>query len=549
MVDGVDVRTLPVARAAPRHRLRHPADRACSRTARSRDNIATVPELARAGTRPASAARVDELVELVGLDPSCSAATRRRSRAASSSGSAWPGRWPPTRRCCSWTSPIGAVDPIVRARLQDELLALQRRVRKTIVLVTHDIDEAIKLADRIAILNVGGVLEQYGPPDELLREPANDFVGRLPRRRAGPQAPGAAAPSADVQLEPRARSWTPTPRRDEARPSDGRPRASTGSGCSTATGCSAGSGADDLDGVGDRSARPTPSRSPPWSTPTTAARGRRSTRIVTSRDPGGRRGRRRRHALPRACSPSTTSPRAIDAVTRAAAARWRPTSRSIRWDWVGDHTDEIWRGHCSSTCSSPCIAVVHRLRPRRCAARARRRCAGGGPTARSPACPACSTPSRAWPCSRCLVPITGLEHARPPRSRLVSYTLLILLRNIVAGRRRRARRGAEAADGMGYAPLAPASAASSCRWPRRRSSPGCASPPSPTIGLVTVTGARSATVATAASSTTGSTAASPPRSSSAPSCRSLLAVVLDLVPAVVRPSGCSRRGPAAERRR
>jgi osmoprotectant transport system ATP-binding protein len=72
--------------------------------------------------------------------------------------------------------PYSAVDPIVRARLQDELLALQQRVHKSIVLVTHDIDEAIKLADRIAILNVGGVLEQFGPPSDLLRDPANDFV-------------------------------------------------------------------------------------------------------------------------------------------------------------------------------------------------------------------------------------------------------------------------------------------------------------------------------------------------------------------------------------
>jgi osmoprotectant transport system ATP-binding protein len=72
--------------------------------------------------------------------------------------------------------PYSAVDPIVRARLQDELIALQRRVQKTVVFVTHDIDEAIKLADRVAILNVGGVLEQYGPPAELLRAPANEFV-------------------------------------------------------------------------------------------------------------------------------------------------------------------------------------------------------------------------------------------------------------------------------------------------------------------------------------------------------------------------------------
>ncbi len=72
--------------------------------------------------------------------------------------------------------PFGAVDPIVRSRLQDELLNLQERLHKTIVLVTHDIDEALKLADRIALLNVGGVLEQYASPDELLRAPANAFV-------------------------------------------------------------------------------------------------------------------------------------------------------------------------------------------------------------------------------------------------------------------------------------------------------------------------------------------------------------------------------------
>ncbi|CAN5869036.1 hypothetical protein BH23ACT12_BH23ACT12_03690 [soil metagenome] len=72
--------------------------------------------------------------------------------------------------------PFGAVDPIVRARLQDQFLDIQDRLKKTIVFVTHDIDEAIKMADRIAILNVGGILEQYETPKEILRNPANDFV-------------------------------------------------------------------------------------------------------------------------------------------------------------------------------------------------------------------------------------------------------------------------------------------------------------------------------------------------------------------------------------
>jgi osmoprotectant transport system ATP-binding protein len=72
--------------------------------------------------------------------------------------------------------PFGAVDPIVRANLQQEFLALQRELGKTVVFVTHDIDEAILLGTRIAILNVGGVLEQYDKPATILREPANRFV-------------------------------------------------------------------------------------------------------------------------------------------------------------------------------------------------------------------------------------------------------------------------------------------------------------------------------------------------------------------------------------
>jgi osmoprotectant transport system ATP-binding protein len=72
--------------------------------------------------------------------------------------------------------PFAAVDPIVRGRLQDQFLDIQDRLKKTIVFVTHDIDEAIKMADRIAILNVGGIVEQYAPPERILREPANDFV-------------------------------------------------------------------------------------------------------------------------------------------------------------------------------------------------------------------------------------------------------------------------------------------------------------------------------------------------------------------------------------
>jgi osmoprotectant transport system ATP-binding protein len=139
------------------------------------DNIATVPRLLgwdESRTRD----RIDELIDLVDLDqgmrdryPSeLSGGQRQRVGVARALAAD-----PPV---LLMDEPFGAVDPIVRARLQDELIALQRRVRKTIVLVTHDIDEAIRLGDRVAILNVGGVLEQYDAPNEILRTPANRFV-------------------------------------------------------------------------------------------------------------------------------------------------------------------------------------------------------------------------------------------------------------------------------------------------------------------------------------------------------------------------------------
>ena len=138
-------------------------------------NIATVPKML-GWDRGRIRARVDELAELVGLDedflgryPSeLSGGQQQRVGVARALAAD-----PPV---LLMDEPFGAVDPIVRARLQEELVNLQERVRKTIVLVTHDIDEAITVGDRIAILNVGGVLEQYGKPDDLLAHPANEFV-------------------------------------------------------------------------------------------------------------------------------------------------------------------------------------------------------------------------------------------------------------------------------------------------------------------------------------------------------------------------------------
>jgi len=138
-------------------------------------NIATVPELL-GWDKARINARVEELIELVGLDQDMasrypaelSGGQQQRAGVARALAAD-----PPV---LLMDEPFGAVDPIVRTRLQDELLTLQRDLHKTIVFVTHDIDEAIRLGDRVAVLNVGGVLEQYGPPAEVLAEPANDFV-------------------------------------------------------------------------------------------------------------------------------------------------------------------------------------------------------------------------------------------------------------------------------------------------------------------------------------------------------------------------------------
>ena len=97
--------------------------------------------------------------------------------------------------------PFGAIDPINRERLQNEFLRLQQEIRKTIVFVTHDIDEAIKMGDRIAVLQQGGELAQYAPPAELLMYPADAVRGGLRGRRPRAQAPRAPARARHRPLE------------------------------------------------------------------------------------------------------------------------------------------------------------------------------------------------------------------------------------------------------------------------------------------------------------------------------------------------------------
>ena len=140
------------------------------------DNIATVPRLL-GWPRERVRARVDELIELIGLDPEemrgrypaqLSGGQRQRVGVARALAADPP--------LMLMDEPFGAIDPINRERLQNELKRLQARLRKTIVFVTHDIDEAIKMGDRIAVLKAGGVLAQYATPPELLMQPADEFV-------------------------------------------------------------------------------------------------------------------------------------------------------------------------------------------------------------------------------------------------------------------------------------------------------------------------------------------------------------------------------------
>jgi osmoprotectant transport system ATP-binding protein len=139
-------------------------------------NVGTVPQLLGWKTDRVRA-RVDELLDLVGLDPAdfrgrypaqLSGGQRQRVGVARALGA--------DPDVLLMDEPFGAIDPITRERLQDEFLRLQDEVRKTVIFVTHDIEEAVKLGDRIAIMAVGGVLAQHDTPAEILARPASDFV-------------------------------------------------------------------------------------------------------------------------------------------------------------------------------------------------------------------------------------------------------------------------------------------------------------------------------------------------------------------------------------
>ncbi len=142
-------------------------------------NVAVVPRLL-GWSAARQRERADELLALVGLDP-----VRYRDRYPSQLSGGERQRVGVARALAAdpplmlMDEPFGAVDPIVRERLQNEFLRLQEELAKTILFVTHDIDEAIKLGDLVAIMATGGQLAQFGPPADILANPASAFVARF----------------------------------------------------------------------------------------------------------------------------------------------------------------------------------------------------------------------------------------------------------------------------------------------------------------------------------------------------------------------------------
>ncbi|HMK98208.1 MAG TPA: ATP-binding cassette domain-containing protein [Acidimicrobiales bacterium] len=140
------------------------------------DNVASVPRLL-GWDRERARARVNELLELVGLDPGTYAGRYPHELSGGQAQRVGVARAlagdPPV---LLMDEPFAAVDPIARERLQQEFLRLQAHLHKTVIMVTHDVDEAVTMGDRIAVLSNGGVLQQHDTPAELLARPATPFV-------------------------------------------------------------------------------------------------------------------------------------------------------------------------------------------------------------------------------------------------------------------------------------------------------------------------------------------------------------------------------------
>ncbi|GAA1321766.1 ABC transporter ATP-binding protein [Leucobacter albus] len=139
------------------------------------DNVATVAVLN--GTpKPRARALALEMLERVGLDPALSGRYPAQLSGGQQQRVGVARALAPDPNILLMDEPFGAVDPIVRRELQEELLRLQRELGKTILFVTHDIDEAFRLGDEVVVLRTGGEVAQCGTPEEILAHPADDFV-------------------------------------------------------------------------------------------------------------------------------------------------------------------------------------------------------------------------------------------------------------------------------------------------------------------------------------------------------------------------------------
>ena len=376
------------------------------------DNVATVPRLL-GWDKERVAARVRELLELVQLPPELaerypaqlSGGQRQRVGVARALAADPP--------LMLMDEPFGAIDPIARGRLQDELLRLQARVRKTIVFVTHDIDEAIKMGDRIAILREGGVLAQYAPPDELLAAPADDFVAQFVGVDRGAQAARA--------QPPRRRRAAAAGRQPERRPARRR-----------------------RDLAARRALADARRRQPP------ADGGRRRRQRARPRLAGAdQRGARRPSG--HAVTPLAASQPVIPDFGRGSTCVRE--NGTFCWDWVSDHWGDTLRPallqHLALTAIAIGIgfAIAFVL-----ALAAHRRGRLTTPVVLVTGL-LYTIPSLAL--FQLLVPFTGLSRTTAEVA-LVSYTLLILFRNTLAGLARRAGGGARrrARDGADAAPAA-----------------------------------------------------------------------------------------------
>ena len=182
-VDGRDVASVPA------HRLRRSMGYVMQASGLMphrtvRENILTVPRL-QGGSRSSGRQRAEELMETIGLDPALA------SRYPSQLSGGQQQRVGVARALAAdppillMDEPFSAVDPLVRADLQHEVIELKQRLDKTIVFVTHDMDEAVLLGDRVAVMARGGRLAQYDTPEKVLRAPADEFVAEFVGRDRG----------------------------------------------------------------------------------------------------------------------------------------------------------------------------------------------------------------------------------------------------------------------------------------------------------------------------------------------------------------------------